>query len=656
MMNGAKDMRKSIRLALVWLAAGCAGSAAHAQDLVITNARLLDGAGTDISNGTIVVQGGRIAEVKAGGAPEAAGNVIDAHGMTLLPGYIDAHRHIIRGNADEWLRTQAAARMQEFLDAGYTTLMSGGDPVPAIFELKRRIDSGELMGPRIITSGRVDPPNFPTEAQARAEVRRLAGLGVEIIKVRMDTVEQKALITTIVDEAKRHNLDVMIHASASPEVMIAAVETGAGKLVHTPHGGFITDEQARRVAEAGIENLTTAGFAVPTFDVFNDDNVPTFRDGSPWPDGILQGGRPAAAQKVVNARILWDNGVTLGFGTDTSYLPIKGLKHELRTLNLMFSERDIIKLMGPNTAAFLEMQDEIGSLAVGSRADLVLVGGDPLESISNLLNVAMVVKDGKVVVDRMTREMTWNSLPDWSGVWAMEGPTIFDRATQEGQGGSVTPGVRERPPYNEEWEAKYQRNLALRDENRLPDPITNCGLPVGFPRIMNMPDVYEFAVTPEQVWIIAENGPNVLRIYTDGRDHPPPEERWGTYTGDSVGHWEGDTLVFDTVSLMASEEGPTIIDRTGLILSDAAHVVTRMRKIDDTTIEAVMTIEDEKALTRPWIVTKRYKRQPDGTRAYDYACNQNNRNPVNPVTGQTLTIGPNGEILDRNVERRIVED
>src|SRR5690606_34263766 len=235
----------------------------------------------------------------------------------------------------------------------------------------------ELMGPRIITSGRVDPPNFPTEAQARAEVRRLAGLGVEIIKVRMDTVEQKALITTIVDEAKRHNLDVMIHASASPEVMIAAVETGAGKLVHTPHGGYITDEQARSVAEAGIENLTTAGFAVPTFGVFNDDNVPTFRDGSPWPDGILQGGSAAAGEKIVNARTLWDNGVTLGFGTDTGYLPREGLKHELRTLNLMFSEKDIVKLMGPNTAAFLEMEDELGTLEAGKLADFVLVDGDP---------------------------------------------------------------------------------------------------------------------------------------------------------------------------------------------------------------------------------------------------------------------------------------
>ena len=240
----------------------------------------------------------------------------------------------------------------------------------------------------------------------------------------------------------------------------------------------------------------------------------------------------------------------------------------------------------------------------------------------------------------------WESLPDWSGVWQMIGGTVFDRSTVEGEGRADSPGVRERPPYTPEFEAKYQRNLALRDQDLFPDPITNCGIPHGFPRLMNLPDVYEFAVTPEQVWIIGENGPNILRIYTDGRDHPAPEDRWPTYTGDSVGHWEGDTLVFDTLSLLGSEEGRTIIDRSGLILSDQAHFVTRMRILDDGNMEAQMVIDDSKALTEPWHVTKQYRRVAEGTRVYDYACNENNRNPVNTETGQTLTIGPDGEFLD----------
>src|SRR5215468_11155665 len=70
-----------------------------------------------------------------------------------------------------------------------------------------------------------------------------------------------------------------------------------------------------------------------------------------------------------------------------------------------------------------------------------------------------------------------SQLPDWSGAWSMVGGTVFDRATQTGQGGAITPGVREHPPYNAEWEAKYAKNLALRDKGLFPDVFTNCGVP-----------------------------------------------------------------------------------------------------------------------------------------------------------------------------------
>jgi len=239
------------------------------------------------------------------------------------------------------------------------------------------------------------------------------------------------------------------------------------------------------------------------------------------------------------------------------------------------------------------------------------------------------------------------ALPDWSGVWAMAGGTVFDAATRSGPGGSTTPGLRERPPYNAEYESRYLSNLALRDKGILPDPNSMCGIPSGFPRIFNLPDVYEFAATDKQVWILSENGPNVMRIYTDGREHPPVADRWPTHTGDSVGHWEGDTLVFDTVSLHSSESGNTLIDRTGLMLSDAAHVVTRMHLDEGGAMVVEMTIDDAKALTAAWVVTKRFNRQPGGTRVYDYACNENNRNPIDPATGWTYTIGPDGKIIDQ---------
>jgi len=164
----------------------------------------------------------------------------------------------------------------------------------------------------------------------------------------------------------------------------------------------LTEADARVVKDAGIEMLSTIGFGVPVFGVFNQQNVPTFRDGKPWPDGIIdgQGRGREAGEKAVNARTLWDAGVTYGFGTDTGYLPKAGLAHELRALNLMFSPQDIVKLMGPNTAAFIEKSSELGTLEPGKLADIVLLDGNPLEGYWNLLNASVVIKGGAVVVDK----------------------------------------------------------------------------------------------------------------------------------------------------------------------------------------------------------------------------------------------------------------
>jgi len=375
-----------------------------AQNLTIINARIIVGNGQVIERGSIVVRNGRILSVAEGASVAPPAQAIDARGMTAMPGFIDAHRHIIAGSADQWLEEQAPARMQEFLDAGYTTLMSGGGPVPGIVELKQRIEKSELKGPRIITSGRADPGELKTPDVARARVRSLAQAGVEIIKAAIapaPSAQELEVLAAVTDEARKYKLDVMVHA-VSPAAMLAAVKAGATKLVHTPHGGWLTEADARVVKDAGVEMLSTIGFGVPVFGVFNQKNVPTFRDGKPWPGGILdgQGRGREAGEKAVNARTLWDAEVTYGFGTDTGYLPKAGLAHELRALNLMFSPQDIVTLMGPNTAAFIEKSSELGTLEPSKLADIVLLEGNPLEGYWNLLNAKVVIKGGAVVVDK----------------------------------------------------------------------------------------------------------------------------------------------------------------------------------------------------------------------------------------------------------------
>ena len=135
-------------------------SCVPAQDLVIFNARILDGTGGVIEHGSIVVSDGRIVSVSAGD-PEVQGVLeIDAQGMTVMPGLIDTHRHLLtRSGAtsdeelDDWIQDQLPSALQDFVAAGFTTVMSNGDFYPAILEVRHRLDGGQLKGPRLLVVG-----------------------------------------------------------------------------------------------------------------------------------------------------------------------------------------------------------------------------------------------------------------------------------------------------------------------------------------------------------------------------------------------------------------------------------------------------------------------------------------------------------------------
>jgi hypothetical protein len=103
-----------------------------------------------------------------------------------------------------------------------------------------------------------------------------------------------------------------------------------------------------------------------------------------------------------------------------------------------------------------------------------------------------------------------------------------------------------------------------------------------------------------------------MRIYTDGRAHPPAEELWPTYTGASIGHWEGDTLVVETTNLR----------RSFLIASDTLHLTERFTRVAPDTLQYEVTVEDPQTWTRPWTLMIPLRRTDQ--HIYEYACHEGN--------------------------------
>jgi hypothetical protein len=235
----------------------------------------------------------------------------------------------------------------------------------------------------------------------------LAALGVKytgeisLTPVPGPSEKEMEILRAVLDEAKKVGVLVQVHAVSS-SAMMAAVEAGVPLLVHLPNKDWVSKANAEKLAASGTKILMTIGFGAPVFGVFADDNEPRFRDGKPWPESIVDGVGigEEAGYMMVNARTVFDaNPDILGYCTDTGYEATAGLEHELKSMNVVFSTRDMVKIMA-NTASYIQMEDQLGTLEAGKLADIVLVDGDPLEGYWNWLKTRVVVKEGKIVVDK----------------------------------------------------------------------------------------------------------------------------------------------------------------------------------------------------------------------------------------------------------------
>ncbi len=383
-----------------------------AQNLVITNVRIITGQGQVIEKGSIVVKDGRIAAVTSGAASgvPSGSTRINGTGKTVMAGFIDVHRHLIYGPSERYFTEQAADRMRELLEAGFTTVQAGGDDNAAILELKRRIERGEIKGPRILAASRVATGRLKSDEEVRSAIRAAKSAGYDSIAEVIypvnpppapPTEKETHNLRVALEEGASIGLPVQIHA-VSPANMAAAVSIGGKKLIHTPHFEWVTEAQADEVKASGAMVASCTGFGPPVFDVFNQENKPTFRDGKPWPQGIIsnEGQGREGGLLPINGRTLFDHGVTYAYCTDTNFNATAALNQELKTLNVVFSSPDIIKIMGPYSAEFIDRGKDLGTIEPGKIADLVVLGGNPLVGYWNFMTAEVVIKGGEIALDR----------------------------------------------------------------------------------------------------------------------------------------------------------------------------------------------------------------------------------------------------------------
>jgi hypothetical protein len=198
-------------------------------------------------------------------------------------------------------------------------------------------------------------------------------------------------------------------------------------------------------------------------------------------------------------------------------------------------------------------------------------------------------------------------LPEIAGLWEM----TF--------GGGPRGARPEGPVLTPEYAAKLKSYQEAQSRGEIQDtPAANC-VPPGMPGVMSQPYPIDILVTPGKITILAEAYSQWRQIFTDGRKHPDDPDL--TYNGHSIGHWEGDTLVVDTVGFTTD----TALGNYGVRHSDKMHIVERFHLASPDRLEVQTTITDPEALAKPWTTTRAYGRHRDWTLA-EYVCEQNNRN------------------------------
>ena len=397
--------------------------------LVLTGATLIDGnGGASLPNAAVHVEGERIAWVgSADDLPTAARDVdqIDVSGKWLMPGLIDAHIHICYNGVESTfallekhrddLLLEAVEICERTLQQGVTTIRDVGGEQYIEMSLRNAISCGFIRGPRMKLSGRVISMTgghahfIAREADGPHEMRKAAReqikAGADLVKLMATggsatpgqdihasqlTVEEISAVTEVAHMMGR---PVAAHCHGTGGIrncMLGGVDT-------IEHGTYLDDETADMMAANGAALVLTLGVCNPDL-----ESYPL----SPVQLADAERRRPMIEQGVQQIRktiaLARSKGVFLGCGTDAGGNPLAPHQFAMaRELELLV-ENDLTALEAitigtRNNAEILRWDDEIGTVAAGKYADLLLLNADPLVDIRNLRDIAAVYKGGEKV-------------------------------------------------------------------------------------------------------------------------------------------------------------------------------------------------------------------------------------------------------------------
>jgi len=421
-------MLKLIRSLTLSLLMGLVALSAHAQNMAIKGAAILDVTSGELHSGRVVlVKNGRITRVAPAGevAISAGTDVLDLQGHTLLPGLIDMHVHLTSGGGyhgyerlkltDERRAILGVVHAKQTLMAGFTTVRNVGAGSFGDVALRDAINEGDIPGPRMLVSGppigitgghcsdnNLLPPEYNDVGEgvadgpwaARTAVRKNIKYGADLIKTCSTggvlskgtkvgapqyTLEE---LTALVDEAHSRGLKVASHAHGA-EGIINALKAGADTI---EHASFIDDE--------GIQ-LAIENDAALSMDIY----VTEYILGEGASAGILEESlekeRKTGATQRSNFRKAVEAGATIVYGTDAGVYPHgQNAKQFSRMTRFGMTPLQAIQSATVTAAEVMGWGYEVGKIEEGYAADFVAVKGNPLTKIELLEEPAAVIKGG----------------------------------------------------------------------------------------------------------------------------------------------------------------------------------------------------------------------------------------------------------------------